>query len=200
MSMVTSFNLLMSQTAPPVLKAPFGAALRSAGKPAAALPLQRKSPRLSVRANNSPESSADTGHPFGIAPFALVHPKFPPTSGNRWRITEDDDYVKLWFHVGEIDREKLKVRIEHDTVLLVSYGGAGDETSTPANSLDVRLLLPNKPYDTAKVEAELTFGTLLVTVAKRKPLQGRDKVGIPITPAPSNEKTTTATGQTGSET
>ncbi|KAF0914775.1 hypothetical protein E2562_031381 [Oryza meyeriana var. granulata] len=177
MSMVTSFNLV-SQMAPPVLKAAsFGLALQS-GKPAAALALQRKSPRLSVRANNSMGNPAASTGPFGIAPFALVHPKFPPTSGSNWRITEDDDYVKLWFHVGtNANKNKLQVRIEYDKVLRVSYTGE----EQPANSLDVRLLLPNEGYDTGKAEAELTFGSLLVTIAKRKPKE-HEYVTIPITP------------------
>uniref|UniRef100_J3MWP8 SHSP domain-containing protein n=1 Tax=Oryza brachyantha TaxID=4533 RepID=J3MWP8_ORYBR len=177
--MVTSCNLLspMAPRPPPaVLKASSGN-----GKPAAAaMAVKTKSPRLCVRANNSTGSQANaTAASFGIAPFALMHPKFPPTSGNKWRITEDDDYVKVWLHVGEeIDKRRLQVRIEH-RVLVVGYTAGAGGQNPPANSLDVRLLLPNL-YDTSMVEAELTFGSLLVTIAKLKPKE-EDVVRVPIT-------------------
>ena len=101
---------------------------------------------------------------------------------------EEQEHVKLWFHVGDRTiKENLEVRFEHN-VLVVRWKGAvnGGE---PASSLDVRLLVPTG-YDKGKVTAELTFGSLLVTIGKIKPVGENLKI-IPIS-AKNNSSTTEA--------
>ncbi|KAF8772429.1 hypothetical protein HU200_005755 [Digitaria exilis] len=105
---------------------------------------------------------------------ALVHPKFPPTSNGSWRITEDKDRINLWFYVEQsMSKDKLEVGTE-DGVLLIRYIGDSSDDN-PASLLDVRLLMP-PGYDGQKVEAELEFGSLQVTIAK--PRRGFNEIPI----------------------
>jgi hypothetical protein len=106
-----------------------------------------------------------------------VHPKFPPTSGDHWTITEDADRINLWFFVERTTKKEQLQVLTDDDVLLVRFKGDGskDDKSNPARQLDVRLLIP-PGYDKSKVEAELAFGSLLVTVTKPK----HDPIGIAI--------------------
>ena len=98
-----------------------------------------------------------------------MHPKFPEFSPpkNNWKITEDADRINLWFKVDETNKNDLEVATKGN-LLLIRYKGKTDDTTAPASKLDVRLLLPSNYENPEKVEAELTFGSLLVTVTKPK--------------------------------
>lgn len=107
-----------------------------------------------------------------------MHPKFhefSPSKNNSWKITEDADHINLWFKVEETtdkqttNKNDLKVAIKGN-LLLIKYdkADAGTQTTSPAAKLDVRLLMPAGYDKKEMVEAELTFGSLLVTVTKPK--------------------------------
>ncbi|TKW30999.1 hypothetical protein SEVIR_2G076600v4 [Setaria viridis] len=107
---------------------------------------------------------------YNVPPFALVHPKFPTEPKNNWKITEEADHINLWFKVEEAtSKDELEVATNGNVLLIRYKGKPGNPTSlSPASSLDVRLLLPSGYENPTTMEAELTFGALLVTVAKPK--------------------------------
>ncbi|XP_062201015.1 uncharacterized protein LOC133903609 [Phragmites australis] len=161
MSTVSSYSLL-SRAPPP---GNFSRALMQPGKQAAAVALPWV-PSKHSRAPLSAVFCTQNKHTYDIQPLALVHPKFPPTSDKKWRITEDADHINLWLYVGDnTGKDKLEVATEGE-VLLIRYKGSSNEDN-PASLLDVRLLMPHG-YDGKKVEADLAFGSLLVTVSKPK--------------------------------
>ncbi|CAL5079007.1 unnamed protein product [Urochloa decumbens] len=183
LSTVTPCTLLSQPPAAPSGKI-FGAPLQplkqaAAAATAVALPWARSkmSPLSMCHANT-----------YDVPPFALVHPKFSPNDAkNNWRIIEEADHINLWFKVGDnTSKDELEVAT-NGNVLLIRYKGKNNNNPTspastldesPASLLDVRLLMPSCYEDPKKVEAELTFGTLLVTVTK--PKQATNNPPIPI--------------------
>nr|CAB3452296.1 unnamed protein product [Digitaria exilis] len=166
---VGSYTLLSQAPAPGrSSRAAVQAARRQTAASVVALPSKLSRSRAPLSVCHAQKNKYD------IQPFALVHPKFPPTSNGSWRITEDKDRINLWFYVEQsTSKDKLEVGTE-DGVLLIRYIGDSSDDN-PASLLDVRLLMP-PGYDGQKVEAELEFGSLQVTIAK--PRRGFNEIPI----------------------
>lgn len=117
-----------------------------------------------------------------------MHPR--EKSDGDWRLKEEADQITLKFMVGtETSTEELEVATTDDqTLLLIRYiKKEGKSSSSPASSLDVRLLMP-PGYDSNKMQVmKLYNGWLEISIPKPKKSKPMDIVFVGPPPQPSPE-------------
>jgi HSP20 family molecular chaperone IbpA len=115
-----------------------------------------------------------------------VHPR--AFDGSDWSLGEDKNRIILSLNVGESTTEEdLEVATTEDqTLLVIRYKKKEeDKSSSPASSLDVRLLMP-PGYDSNKMQGIMwNTGWLEISIPKPK----HERKTIPITPSTKTQTT-----------
>ncbi|CAD6258728.1 unnamed protein product [Miscanthus lutarioriparius] len=189
MAMLSSCTTLLSRAPPaPGKSSPASALqLRSRQPAAASVAALRWASRKESRSRAA--LFACHAQKYNIEPSALVHPR--AFDGSDWSLGEEKNRIILSLNVGESTTEKdLEVATTEDQTLLVIRYNKEDKSSSssPASSLDVRLLMP-PGYDSNKMQAIMwNTGWLEISIPKPK----HERKTIPITPSTKTQTTPTS--------
>lgn len=101
------------------------------------------------------------------------------TSRRGWDVKEDNEALKLRMDMPGIDKEKVKISVEQN-ILIIRGEEEGDEEGGEGRRYSSRIELPQNVYKVDEIKAELKNGVLKVRVPKVKEEERKDVLQVQI--------------------